>query len=210
MQMLTKMMAPYGGLPTVAFCLTKAEGLRDFGTNCHEQRVSRMVEVLCLELDVEAQMRGAITSASVLHDIGKLAIPLDVIQKTAPLTREEVALLKTHSGKGHEILSAPNDTFLDLAAELAWTHHERYDGTGYPRGLKGDEIPLGGRILTICDVYDALRQDRPYRRGIPHGKAVHIITAGDGRTCPEHFAPDVLAAFQTVVPKIKAIYESGD
>jgi putative two-component system response regulator len=97
---------------------------------------------------------------------------------------------------------------LKLAAEMAWTHHERYDGSGYPQGLKGDEIPLGSRVLTVCDIYDALRQDRPYRRGIPHSKAVEVVLKGDGRTLPEHFAPDALHAFRAVANKCKAIYES--
>jgi len=209
MQMLRKMMAPYGGLPAVALCLTKAEALRDYGTNSHEKRVSRMVEALCKELDVPAETRGEIASAALLHDIGKFAIPLDVIQKTAPLTKEEVALLKTHSAKGREVLSASDDAFLGVAAELAWTHHERYDGTGYPRGLKGDAIPLGGRILTICDIYDALRQDRPYRRGLSHNKAMDIILIGDDRTRPEHFAPDVLAACRGIANKFKTIYDTA-
>lgn len=210
MQMISRMMASYGGLPVAATCLTKAEALRDYGTNCHEKRVSRMAEVLCRELDIAPETCGVIAAAALLHDIGKFAIPLDVIQKTAPLTSEEVALLKTHSAKGHEVLVTSGDDFLDLAAELSWTHHERYDGTGYPRGLKGDEIPLAALILAICDVYDALRQDRPYRRGIPHSKAVDIILVGDGRTCPEHFSPNVLAAFRTIIPKMKAIYETGN
>jgi putative two-component system response regulator len=210
MQMLNKVMALYGGLPTVALCLTKAEALRDYGTNSHEKRVSRMVETLCRELGMAADSCGEIASAALLHDIGKFAIPLDLIQKTAPLTNEEVALLKTHSAKGHEILSTSSDAFLNLAAELSLAHHERYDGTGYPHGLKGEKVPLGARILTICDVYDALRQDRPYRRGIPHSKAIDIILMGDGRTCPEHFAPDVLAAFRGIVSKFKSICESGN
>lgn len=207
--MFQKMMTPYGGLPAVALCLTKAEALRDYGTNSHEKRVSCMVETLCRELDLAVEVCGEIASAALLHDIGKFAIPLDVIQKTAPLTTEEVALLKTHSAKGREVLSASDNAFLSLAADMAWAHHERYDGTGYPRGLKGEAIPLGARILTVCDVYDALRQDRPYRRGMQHSKALDIILVGDGRTRPEHFAPDVLVAFRGVIKKFKTIYDSA-
>lgn len=208
MQLLKKAMAPYGELPAVALCLTKAEALRDYGTNQHEKRVTRMVETLCKELAVPLEARREIACAALLHDIGKFAIPLDLIQKTAPLTKEEVALMKTHSAKGQEVLSVSDDAFLNLAAELAWAHHERYDGTGYPRGLKGDEIPLGARILTVCDIYDALRQDRPYRRGLSHSKAMDIILVGDGRTRPEHFAPDVLAASRSLATKFKMIYEA--
>jgi putative two-component system response regulator len=207
MDRLTKMMIPYGGFPAAALCLTRAEALRDFGTNSHEKRVSRLVEVLCKELGVPANVCGEISGAALLHDIGKFAIPLDLLQKTAPLTKEEVALLKTHSATGREILNAAGESFLDLAAELAWTHHERFDGTGYPRGLTGADIPLGARILSVCDIYDALRQDRPYRRGMLHSKAVDVILVGDGRTQPEHFAPDVLVAFRSCAQKIKAIYQ---
>lgn len=209
MHAIRKMMAPYGGLPTVALCLTRAEALRDLGTNSHEKRVSRLVEALCKELAIPADMRGGISSAALLHDIGKFAIPLEVIQKTDPLTKEEVALLKTHAAKGHQVLAASGEEFLSMAADLAWAHHERYDGTGYPRGLKGNDIPLGALILAICDVYDALRQDRPYRRGVPHGKALDIILVGDGRTSPEHFAPDVVAAFRDIAATSKTIYESA-
>jgi len=209
MQMINKMMTSYGGLPPAALCLTMAEELRDFGTNCHAKRTSRMVELLCRELGLDTEMRGAIVGAALLHDIGKFAVPLDVIQKTAPLTKEEVALLKTHSEKGYQVLAASNDAFLSFAADLAWTHHERHDGTGYPRGLAGDEIPLSARIFSVCDIYDALRQDRPYRRGIPHNKAINIVLVGDGRTSPDHFAPDVLMAFRAVMPKLKSIYDSG-
>jgi putative two-component system response regulator len=208
MHKLKKLMAPYGGLPSVVACLTKVEALRDYGTNSHEKRVGRMVESLCRELEIDADLRGAIVGAGMLHDIGKFAIPLDVIQKAGPLTREEVALLKTHSEKGYEILTAASDSFMNFAADLSLTHHERYDGTGYPRGLKGDEIPIGAAILALCDVYDALRQDRPYRRGMTHNKAADIILVGDGRTRPEHFSPDVLAAFRSILPRLKAIYAS--
>lgn len=209
MQHLHKMMTPYGGLPMIALCLSKAEALRDYGTNAHQKRVSRMLETLARKLDLPADTCGEMTAAAVLHDIGKFAIPLDVIQKTAPLTHEEVALLKTHAAKGHDVLSGSEDGFLNTAAELAWAHHERFDGTGYPRGLRGDAIPLSARILTLCDVYDALRQDRPYRRGIAHTKALRIITEGDGRTEPEHFDPEILAVFCQVTDKIKMIYETG-
>jgi len=209
MQTLRKMMQPYGGLPPAAFCLTKAEGMRDRETNSHEKRVSRMAEALCRELGVAAEVCGQVASAALLHDIGKFAIPLNVLRKTTPLTQEEIALLKTHSAKGYELLSSSGDAFLNMAAELAWAHHERYDGTGYPRKLKGDAIPLGARILTVCDVYDALRQDRPYRLGIPHSQAMDVILVGDGRTRPEHFAPDVLAALRSIANELKSIYDTA-
>jgi putative two-component system response regulator len=159
-----------------------------------------------LALGVSPDDAYRFAQATVLHDIGKLAVPIDLLQKSTPLSPEEFALIRTHAQVGHGILQIPDDPMMMLAAEIALSHHERYDGTGYPRGLSGEAIPLPAQIAAICDTYDALRQDRPYRRGLAHDDAMGVITLGDGRTKPEHFAPRVLSAFRSIADEVRKIF----
>lgn len=185
-------------LPTTIACLTRAEARRDFGTNSHARRVAAIVERLALQIGVSVGESRKISHAAILHDIGKMSVPIDLLQKSTSLSVEEFALIKTHSQSGHDILAATGNAMMNLAATIALHHHERYDGSGYPFGLVGDAIPLPAQILSICDTYDALRQDRPYRRGMTHDTAVHVIVNGDNRTMPAHFAPRVWQGFQAI------------
>jgi putative two-component system response regulator len=146
--------------------------------------------------------------ASHLHDIGKLGIPIEILQKSAPLTDEELALIRTHCRRGHEIMHSTTDPLMALASEIALHHHERHDGSGYPDGLSGAMIPIECQIALVCDTYDALRQTRPYRLGMSHNDAMHVLTSGDGRTKPEHFAPNVMVAFKRVSDTARSIFES--
>jgi putative two-component system response regulator len=193
-------------LPAAARCLSRAEALRDFGTHTHAVRVGTMVRRLGRELGMFPRAVEEIAQATVLHDVGKFALAIEILQKTAPLSGEEMALIKTHTVRGYELLSGTDESFLDLAAMLAVQHHERFDGTGYPYGLKGEEISPPSRLVNICDIYDALRQDRPYRRGFSHADAMAVITNGDGHTMPSHFDPVVWSAFQKIEPYVEAIY----
>jgi putative two-component system response regulator len=195
-------------LPTTFLCLARAEASRDFGTSSHERRVAALIYRLSRRLGLSTGEARQFARAGILHDIGKLAVPVEVLQKTAPLSHEEVALIKTHSQAGHRILSVPGNSLVNLAAEIALRHHERDDGSGYPDGLAGDAIPLPAQVTSICDTYDALRQDRPYRRGMPHDDAMRIIVNGDGRTKPSHFAPHVLSAFEGISDRAKRIFDT--
>jgi len=196
--------------PLTVACLSRAEHLRDFGTNCHARRVGLMTQLVGLALGVAIERCREIAFASVLHDIGKMAIPLDLLNKSAPLNTQEVAVIRTHCQRGHSILQGHSDKLIVLASEIALHHHERYDGTGYPGGLAGEAIPYPARLIAVCDTYDALREDRPYRRGLPHAQAMSKIIDGDGRTRPEHFDPDVLNAFKGLSSRISHIFETYD
>jgi HD-GYP domain-containing protein (c-di-GMP phosphodiesterase class II) len=162
----------------------------------HEDRVGRLTCALALALELDADKAGLLGAAAVLHDVGKAAIPAKILCKPAPLDAEERLVMQTHSRLGHAVLADNRDGFLALAAAIALSHHEAFDGSGYPAGLRGDAIPLEGRIVALADVYAALREPRPYREPIPHEAAASIILTGDDRTRPSNFDPAILEAFR--------------
>lgn len=141
-----------------------------------------------------------LTNAAVLHDIGKIAVPDGILLKPGSLTNEEFEVVKTHTSLGAEILSAANNQFqlrigkqsyLSLAMSVARSHHEKWDGTGYPDALSGENIPLSARIVALCDVYDAVTSDRVYKKAWSHEKAVNLIKSESGG----HFDPIICDAF---------------
>ena len=170
--------------------------LKDPETGSHIQRVSFYAKIIGEKLGEGAAFCKNLYHAAPMHDIGKVGIPDKILLKQGPLTTDEWEIMKSHTIIGKKILARSASLILKLATEIALTHHEKWDGTGYPNALKGDQIPLSGRVMAIADVYDALRSKRPYKPEISHEKAVEIITEGDHRTRPEHFDPNVLRVFE--------------
>lgn len=181
---------------------------RDNESAAHFSRISIYVHKIAEAMDFDPDFIETITLASKLHDIGKIAIPDSVLLKSGPLTREEWSTMKTHTTIGAKILSDSKYRVLQMAASIALNHHERWDGSGYPHGLKASDIPIEGRIVILCDQYDAIRSRRHYKNEFSHSETVRILTEGDGRTEPNHFDPDVMKAFKTISGLFDEIYES--
>jgi len=159
-------------------------------------------------MGMDAQFCEEIFYASPMHDIGKIAIPDAVLLKPGGFTPKEWTVMKGHSAYGAKILERGGSPYTKMGAEIAQNHHERWDGTGYPNGIKDEAIPFAARLMNIADQYDALRSKRPYKPAFSHEKTCGIITAGDGRSKPEHFDPQVLAAFGKCAERWRGIYDS--
>lgn len=195
-----------GYLDTI-YRLTMAAEFKDVGTANHLRRISFYTHMVAKELNMPDFFVETIFYASPMHDIGKIGIPDAILLKTGRLSPEEFELAKTHTTIGANILHGSESEILRLGETIALNHHERWDGTGYPRGLKGKDIPIEGRIVSIADQYDALRSMRAYKAGLSHSETVAIIVEGDGRTRPEHFDPEILEIFRSVEKGFHAVYE---
>ncbi len=167
----------------------RALDLRDKETEGHTQRVTILTHRLARSMGVNDTEIVHITRGALLHDIGKMAIPDGILLKPGQLTEEERKLIQKHPVYAYEMLS-PID-FLVPAIDIPYCHHEKWDGSGYPRGLKQDEIPFAARIFPIIDVWDALTSDRPYRKAVPHDEVRRLVRAESGK----HFDPLVVEAF---------------
>jgi putative two-component system response regulator len=173
---------------------------RDLETAGHVERVGEYCTLMAHAL---GEPSGAIATASLLHDVGKVAVPDAILLKPGTLDDHERAEMQQHAAIGHWILSGTGDELLELAATISLTHHERYDGAGYPNGLSGDAIPLAGRIAAVADVFDALTSDRVYRGAFGVPAAVSMMRAERG----SHFDPLVLDVFLdslSVVAEVRA------
>ncbi|MDY0376741.1 MAG: response regulator [Desulfobacterium sp.] len=189
--------------------LTLASEYKDEETGAHIRRISYYTRAIALEMGLDKKFAETIFYASPMHDIGKVGIPDAILLKEGPLDEEEWRIMKTHPEIGADILEGSDSPFLVMAVDIARCHHERWDGKGYPKGLKGDEIPLTARIMNLSDQYDALRSKRPYKPAFDHKKSVDIIIKGDGRTMPSHFDPEVLHAFKGIKSQFNEIFEGN-
>ncbi|HEX8988310.1 MAG TPA: bacteriohemerythrin [Rhodocyclaceae bacterium] len=194
---------------TISTMATLAE-YRDVDTGEHVARVARMATEIAQVLAerghvADGDMVSRIGLAAILHDVGKIAIPESILLKPGPLDLEERRTMETHTELGQVILSraaarSDNAALLRLAADIAYSHHERFNGTGYPLGLKGEQIPLAARIVALVDVLDALTSERPYKEPWPYEMAVETICAGTGT----HFDPIVVEAFLALEERRKS------
>ena len=176
--------------------LAHAAEYKDTETGIHSKRIGRYSRLLARASGWSDTRQRIIELAAPLHDIGKIGIPDAVLLKPGKLDTNEVMVMKQHVEIGYKILSRSVVPVLRSAANIAWAHHERWDGSGYPRGLKGEEISVEARIVSIADVYDALRSERPYKPAIDHEKTLRIMVDGDGRTMPGHFDPKLHDIFR--------------
>lgn len=181
--------------------LMVAAEYRDDDTGEHILRMSQYSELIALSYGLDAEAADKILWASPMHDIGKLGIPDAILLKPGKLTDEEWELMKTHCEIGADLLTGSNSEILMLAETIAMTHHEKWDGSGYPAGLKGEEIPVEGRIVAVADVFDALTSERPYKRAWTAKEAIDEIKKSSG----SHFDPAVVDAFLECLPGLEAI-----
>ncbi|MDD5227778.1 MAG: response regulator [Methylococcales bacterium] len=182
--------------------LSKAAEHRDPETGQHLLRMANYSKLIAQELKLSKVEQELILEAAPMHDIGKVATPDAILLKQGKLSAEEFAIMKQHAETGYSILCDSDSLLIRTAATMAWTHHEKCDGSGYPRGLKGDAIPLYGRIIAVADVFDALTSVRPYKKAWSLGDAKQFLAEQSGT----HFDPQCVEAFFRVWSEVLLIH----
>jgi len=181
---------------------------KDDESGSHVKRIAMYSGHLAQCLGLNAVFQDAIFFASQLHDVGKIAIPDSILEKPGVLSTAEWKTMQNHCLLGAGMLSHNASPYLTMAAEIVHAHHERWDGSGYPRGLAGGAIPLEARIVMLADTYDVLRGKRTYKGALDHASAASAILVGDARTRPEHFDPRLLSAFKSSLGEFRDIFET--
>ena len=187
-------------------CLAVAAEYKDSETGNHISRVGEYAQLIAKELGWSKERQNLMLLAAPLHDVGKIGTPESILLKPGKLDSDEVEIMKQHTQNGYDILSKSKYPVMQAAANIARCHHERWNGGGYPRGIKGTEIPIEARITSLVDVYDALRSKRPYKPEFDQEKTLSIMLDGDGRTDPSHFDPELIDIFRKVAGKFDEIY----
>ncbi len=182
------------------FRLARLVEFRDEETGHHLHRMSSFCEILARRMGIDQRRSEMVRLASQLHDVGKVAVPDSILLKPGKLSAQEFEVMQSHAETGFQMLSDSPAEVVQLGAAIARSHHERWDGSGYPRGLLGEDIPSEGRIAALADVFDALTSDRVYRPAFPVRSAVEIMREEQG-----HFDPAMLAQFTAALPEMEAI-----
>jgi putative two-component system response regulator len=191
---------------SICLLVARAAHAHDEQTLQHSTRMIKTSSLLAESLGLSHEDIELVEHGAMLHDIGKNVLPDVVIMKPGRLSPQERRQMTEHTVYGHDLLKDVRQPVFDAAAQVALCHHENFDGSGYPRGLSGSEIPLTARIVAVADVYDALRSDRPYKTGMDHAGAMEVLLRGDDRTSPGNFDPTVLEAFSRQNAAISALY----
>jgi putative two-component system response regulator len=183
------------------FRLAQAVESRDGETGCHIKRIGYYSAAMAKVMGLPAQDVELGLYAAPMHDIGKIGVPDRILLKPGPLDAEEWNIMRLHTVIGGRILSNSDSYVIQMAEQIALTHHEKWDGSGYPKGFKGAQIPLWGRISAVVDVFDALANNRPYRKALPIDESLEILKKGTGT----HFDPEVSGAFFSIQEEILSI-----
>lgn len=178
--------------------LGRAAEYRDNETGFHIIRMSKFTQLIALKAGMDEGQAELLLNASPMHDIGKIGIPDRILLKPGKLDAEEWNIMRTHAKIGADILSGHDSALMGMASEIALCHHEKWDGSGYPNGLSGKDIPLSGRIVAISDVFDALTSVRPYKKAWPVEEAINEIERGAGK----HFDAELVEVFHQTIPEI--------
>ncbi len=181
--------------------LVKAAGYRDYETGAHISRVGHYAQLIAQGLALPAQEQALVLEAAAMHDIGKVGIPDHILLKPGRLDDAEMQIMREHARLGHELLQGSSSHLLQAGATIALSHHEKYDGSGYPQGLQGTDIPLLGRIVAVADVFDALTSERPYKKPWSLDAAAAYLQAQRGL----HFDPHCVDVFLAAWPQVLAI-----
>ncbi len=182
--------------------LSRAAEFKDYETGNHILRVAHYSVLIAKKYGLSKREQDILFFSSPLHDVGKVGIPDNILTKPGRLTKEEFEIIKTHTTIGYAIMNECRNNYLQKGAEIALAHHEKFDGSGYPKGLQGEDIPFRGRIVAIADVFDALTTTRPYKEAWPLSRAFDLISRERGR----HFDPELARVFLDSSGEVEEIF----